>query len=130
MGDFSCASTLLAGAAKRFVHRLVAIGENRFRLLMVEVQEERDRILDMIFLAVAIGTLALLGGIAWTTALVVFLWQYSHVAILLLAGAIYLIAALVLCLKLVAVRRRQQVMSATLEQLRKDQSCLRGNSTN
>jgi uncharacterized membrane protein YqjE len=34
--------------SKRFARRLLTIGEKRFKLLMVEVQEERERLLHAI----------------------------------------------------------------------------------
>jgi len=44
MDDSSGGSQSLSGAAKRFAHRLLAVGANRLQLLLVEAQEERDRI--------------------------------------------------------------------------------------
>jgi len=38
----------LVETSKRFAQRLLAVGENRFQLLMVEVQEERERLLGAI----------------------------------------------------------------------------------
>jgi uncharacterized membrane protein YqjE len=40
----------LAGASKRFARRLSTVGENRFELLVVEVQDERERLLRAILL--------------------------------------------------------------------------------
>jgi uncharacterized membrane protein YqjE len=42
----------------------LAIGENRFELLMVEVQEERERLLHAIVLALGAAALGLLAGMA------------------------------------------------------------------
>jgi len=41
----------LAASSKYFARRLLTIGENRLELLMVEVQEERVRLLRAILLA-------------------------------------------------------------------------------
>ena len=41
----------LVETPKRFARRLLTIGEARFELLMVEVQEERERLLRTILLA-------------------------------------------------------------------------------
>jgi uncharacterized membrane protein YqjE len=126
--DGSSGSTMpLAGAARRFFHRLLAIGENRFQLLVVEVQEERNRLVDMVFLAVATAALGLLGGIAWSAAVVIYFWPTSPVTALLILGASYGVSAVVLCRRLIVLRRRQQTLAATLDQLRKDQSCLNKN---
>ena len=58
-------------ASKRLVRRLLTIGENRFELLMVEAQEERERLLQAIRLALAVAVFGLLAGVALTGAVVV-----------------------------------------------------------
>jgi len=45
----------LAETSKRFARRLLAIGESRFELLMVELQEERERLLHAIVLALGVA---------------------------------------------------------------------------
>ena len=45
----------LAETSKRFVRRLLAIGENRFELWMVEVQEERERLLHALVFALGVA---------------------------------------------------------------------------
>ena len=45
--------------SKRLARRLLAIGENRFELLMVEVQDERERLLHAIVLALGVAALGL-----------------------------------------------------------------------
>src|ERR1035438_1109231 len=45
----------LVETLKRFARRLLIIGENRFELLMVEVQEERERLLRAILLALGVA---------------------------------------------------------------------------
>ena len=40
----------LVEALKRLARRLLTVGENRFEWLMVEVQEERERLLHAILL--------------------------------------------------------------------------------
>jgi len=64
----------LVDTSKRFARRLLAMGENRFELLMVEVQEERERLLRAILLALGVAALGLLAGMALTGAIVVLLW--------------------------------------------------------
>jgi hypothetical protein len=41
--------------SKRFARRILTVAENRFQLLMVEVQEERERLLRAILLALGGG---------------------------------------------------------------------------
>ena len=49
----------LVETSKRFARRLLTIGENRFQLLMVEVQEERERFLRAILLALGVAAFGL-----------------------------------------------------------------------
>jgi hypothetical protein len=51
-----------AAPPKHFVRRLVIIAENRLELLMLEVQEERERLLRAILLALSVATPGLLAG--------------------------------------------------------------------
>ena len=67
----------LAATSKRFARRLLTIGENRLELLMVEVQEERERLLHAILLALGVAAFGLLAGITLTAAIVIWLWAYS-----------------------------------------------------
>src|SRR5512140_3878764 len=83
----------LVATSKRFARRLLTIGENRFELLMVEVQEERERLLQAILLALGVAALGLLGGMALTGAIVVLVWDLSRVAALLVLTGLYGAAA-------------------------------------
>src|SRR3954468_6575511 len=78
---------------KRFARQLLTIGENRLELLMVEVQEERERLLRAILLALGVALFAFLSGIALTIALVVLLWSVSPVGVLLTFTVLYGAAA-------------------------------------
>jgi len=114
----------LAAAAKRFVRRLLIIGENRVELLTVEMQEERERLLQAILLAFGVATFALLAGLTLTAAIVVWLWAYSPVAVLLTLTGLYGGAGVGLGWRLAGLLRDHQTLSASLDQLRKDRVCL------
>ena len=114
----------LVELSKRLARRLLAIGENRFELLMVEVQEERERLLHAIVLALGVAALGLLAGMALTGAIVVLLWELSRVAALLVLTGLYGAAAACLYRRLTRLLRDWQNLPATLDQLRKDRVCL------
>lgn len=114
----------LAGSAKHFARRLLTIGENRMEILAVEVQEERERILHALLLAIGVGACGLLGGMALTASVVVLLWAYSPVAVLLVLTAIYLTAAVCLCNRLTSLLRDWETLPDSLGQLRKDRACV------
>jgi uncharacterized membrane protein YqjE len=114
----------LAAVSKRFARRLLTIGENRLELLTVEVQEERERLLHSILVALGVATFGLLAGLALTAAIVVWLWAYSPVVVLLTLTGIFGGAAVWLYRQLTGRLRDWQTLSATLDQLRKDRACL------
>jgi len=114
----------IATASKHFARRLLTIGENRLELLMVEVQEERERLLYAILLALGVAVFVFLAGVALTVALVVLLWKISPVAVLLVLTSLYAAIALFFYRRFTALQRDWKTLPATLEQFRKDRACL------
>jgi uncharacterized membrane protein YqjE len=119
----------LVETSKRFARRLLTIGENRFQLLMVEVQEERERFLRAILLALGVAAFGLLAGVALTGAIVVLLWELSRVAALLVLTGLYGATAVWLYRRLSLLLHDWQNLPATFDQLRKDRACLEKNLT-
>ncbi|MBC8096456.1 MAG: phage holin family protein [Akkermansiaceae bacterium] len=113
----------LAASPKRFARRLVAIGENRLELFMVEVQEERERLLHAILLSLGAAMFGLLAGITLTAAVVVLVWYYSPVVALLTLTGLYAAGAVSFHHRFTVLLRDWQSFSATLDQLRKDHAC-------
>ncbi|MGB7768258.1 MAG: phage holin family protein [Verrucomicrobiia bacterium] len=114
----------LVETSKRFVRRLFTIGENRLELLIVEVQEERERFRHAFLLALGVAAFGLLAGITLTAAIVVWLWACSPVAVLLALTGLYAAAGIFLYRRLTGLLRDWQTLSASLDQLRKDRACL------
>ena len=114
----------LVETSKRFARRLLIIGENRLELLMVEVQEERERLRHAFLLALGVAAFGLLAGITLTAAIVVGLWAYSPVAVLLTLTGLYAAAGIYFFWRLTGLLRDWQMLSASLDQLRKDRACL------
>ena len=117
----------LAAASKQFARRLLTIGENRLELLTVEVQEERERLLHAILLALGVAAFGLVAVITLTAAIVVLLCAWSPAAVLLTLTGLYGVVAICLYLKLTGLLCDWQTLSATLDQLRKDRACLEKN---
>ena len=117
----------LADASKRLAQRALVICENRLELLMVEVQEERERILHAIWLALGAAAFGLLAGVALTAVVAVAFWQGSPVAALMILTVLYAIAAALLYVRLARLQRDWQTLPTTLDQLRKDRACLEKN---
>ena len=113
----------LAATSKHFVRRLATIGENRLELLAVEMQEERERLLRAFLLALGVAAFGLLGGLTFTAAIVVIFSAWP-VTVLLAFTFIYLVAGVCLYRRLTGLMQNWQMLSASLDQLRKDRECL------
>ncbi len=111
-------------SSRRFARRLLTIGGNRLELLLVEMQEERERCLHAFLLGLGVAALGLLATLTLTAALVVGGWAYSPVAVLLILTVLYGGTGVWLGRRLTARLREWQSLSATLDQLRKDRACL------
>ena len=114
----------LAAKLGRVAHRLLTISENRLELLTVEVQEERERFLRAILLALGAAAFGLLGGLTLTAAVVVLLWAWSPVAVLLGLTMLYVAGGTYFYRRLVRLLHDWQTLPATLDQLRKDRASL------
>jgi uncharacterized membrane protein YqjE len=114
----------LAATSRTFARRLLTIGENRLELLAVEVQEERERLLHALLLALGVATFGLLAALTLTAAIVVLLWAWSPPAVLLLLTFFYGAAVICLYRRLMGVLHNWQTLSASLDQLRKDRAFL------
>ena len=114
----------LASTSKLFARRLVTIGENRLELLTLEVQEERERLLHALLLALGVAVFGLLAGLALTAAIAVLLWAWSPLGAFLVLTVIYGAVGIYLYRRLAGFLRDWQTLPASLEQLRKDRACL------
>jgi uncharacterized membrane protein YqjE len=114
----------LTGVSKRLLQKVLVIGENRFQLLMVELHEERERLLLAIWLGIGTAVFALLGGIAVTIVIAIVLWDHSAVIAVLVLAILYLSIAGLFYLRLARLQKNWQTLTATLDQLKKDRECL------
>jgi uncharacterized membrane protein YqjE len=109
---------------QRLARRLLTIVENRIELLMLEVQEERERLLRVILLALGVAVFGFLAATALTVALVVALWWLSPLSVLLTLAALYCTASLLLYQRFTFLQRNWETLPDTLDQLKKDRACL------
>ncbi len=110
--------------AKRMLHRLLAIGENRIELFLLELQEERERLVKVLLLAVGVMAFGLLAGVALTIAVMLLFWEHSPAVAMLILTLLYGGAAAVLYKRMTALQKDWQTLPGTLDQLRKDRECL------
>jgi len=111
-------------SSKHFAQRLLIMGENRLELLMVEVQEARERLLHALLLALGATAFGFLAIAALTGAIVVLLWHLSPGLVLLVLACLYAVIAAFLFRRLATLRQDWQTLPATLDQFRKDRACL------
>lgn len=109
---------------KYFARQLLVIAENRLELLMVEVQEERERAWRAILLALGVAVFGFLAGAALTVALVVMFWALSPMGVLLTLTVVYSAAAIFLYRHFAILQRNWQTLPATVDQLKKDRVCM------
>ena len=114
----------LADASKRIAQRAFVIFENRLQLLMVEAQEERERILKAMWMAMAGVAFGLLAGVTVVVIVAVAFWNCYPIIALLVLAALYAVGAILFYVKLMQLQRDWQTLPATIDQLRKDRECL------
>ena len=117
----------IIASSKHFARRLVATGENRLELLAVEMQEARVRLLHAIWLALSVAAFGFLALLALNIAIVILLWSYSPVMVLFILSGLYALTTICLYQRLSSQLHNWQMLSATLDQLRKDRECLEKN---
>jgi uncharacterized membrane protein YqjE len=103
---------------------LVDMVETRIELLLVEVQEERERLFPAVVIALGIATFGLLTGVALTFGIVVAFWERSPYLGLIVLAPVYGITTAWLVYRLKRLKTEWHSFSATIEQLRKDCRCL------
>lgn len=110
--------------SKRLVKQLLRIGHGRLELLSVELQEERERLMLALLLALGTAVFGLLAGIVLTALIVLISWEYSPKITLVVLLALYAGAGFSTYLRLKKMQRDGRLFPATMEQLQKDRACL------
>jgi len=114
----------LSQSARHLVRAVLALGQTRLDLLIVEIQEERGRWLTALVLALAGAVFGLLATMVFTFGVVVALWPVSvwlAIAVpLLLHGGLATWCAW----RLLRLVRTWEFLPATLDQLRQDREAL------
>ena len=100
------------------------MGESRMELLLLELQEERERLLRVILMALGAAVFGLLTGVGVTIAVVLFFWESSPLLAVSLLTLFYAASALGLYAGIARLQRDWQTLPGTLEQLKKDLECV------
>jgi uncharacterized membrane protein YqjE len=114
----------LIDASKRVTWRLLSMFHNRVELLMVEIQEERQRALRAVLMAIAAVFLSLLAGMTVTAVIACAAGTHLLTALIIMA-IVYIAGAIFFLLKLARMQRNWDALSDTRDQLQKDRECLK-----
>ena len=107
---------------RRMFDNVVGAFHSRVELIVVELQEERDRVVNILVWSGVLLFLVFMAIVAFSFVLIVALWQYA-VWVGLGLAAIYLIGAAIAA-GVVKKRLKTPLFSETISQLRKDREWL------
>lgn len=113
----------LLATGRRILRLIGSLARSRLELILVELKEERIRVVDALLFAVLGVVCAVMALVLFTFTLVVIFWEHS-VLVLVVLTLLYGAAASAAFLTLRDRLRRWETLSATLEQFKKDLACL------
>ena len=114
----------LAAASKRLAQRAMVICENRLELLLVELQQQGERVLRMVWFTAGAMVFTVLAGVALTFFITLACWNWSPLTALGILIVVYAGITAFLVAQLTQLRRDWKTLPDTLDQLRKDRECL------
>ncbi len=118
----------LLSTLTRMLGTLRDVANNRAELFLVEWREERLRLVELLLLLLAGTVCALMALLMITFAIVAVFWGTHPVLVLTLLTLFYAVMAAMAFGMLRSRLRRWQAFAATLEQIKKDQACLKEKS--
>ncbi|SDO27398.1 Uncharacterized membrane protein YqjE [Halomonas shengliensis] len=107
-------------AGKRLLGSLLATGETRLRLAVLELEEERARLVGLLLLAGLALILLLLGIGVLTTLVIVAFWDSYRLTAIGVSAGVLLGVGLLLCLRVMQLARRRTLLASTLRHLATD----------
>jgi uncharacterized membrane protein YqjE len=114
----------LAAIWKRIAKLVLITGTNRVELLLVELQEERERLVLILLFALGVVVFGLLAGVALIIATAILFWEHCPLVALLVLTAVFLLAGVYCNVRLARLRKDWETLPITFDQLRKDGECL------
>ena len=114
----------ILASLQRLLRTVLSIAQNRLELLLVEVQEERARVIEAFLLTAGVVAFASMTLALITFAVVAVFWENHRVAVLVSLSLLYLVATLVAYWRLQHRLKNWPAFSATLAELKKDKAWL------
>jgi uncharacterized membrane protein YqjE len=114
----------LLEAPRRLGATFLTILHNRLELLVVELQQERIRILEAVLFVAVIATLGFFTLASVATAVIILTWNKFGVDGLFVVGGLALAGTLLVCWRLWVRLKNWAFLPGTLNELKKDLECL------
>lgn len=109
---------------KRVVDGLLATVENRVKLISVELQEEKCRLVEAILLAAGMAAFGIMTLTLITFTLVALFWDSARMTVLVALCVVYLGVTIAMWRALQTRLKGRTAFAGTLDELKKDRSCL------
>jgi uncharacterized membrane protein YqjE len=114
------------GPLRRMLSSIVALWHARLELIGIELAEERERLVAVIFLGLAAGVFAMMALISLTALIAVAFWETYRWQVLAGITVVYLIGALICALKARSGLHGAPIFfQATLHEIEKDRDMFR-----
>jgi uncharacterized membrane protein YqjE len=111
------------GSVRRVLDTVLAILQNRLELMMIELNEEKSRLISVVIWAAALLFLAFMGIVALMLTVVMLLWDHALIVLGSFTG-VFLLGALVSFLMIKKKIKGSIPFSETIAQLKKDRAWL------
>jgi uncharacterized membrane protein YqjE len=111
-------------AAKRLMGSLLVTGETRLRLAVLELEEERARLVTILLLAGLSMVLFMLGIGTLTTLVIVAFWESHRLTAIGVSALVLLVTGLAVAAWVIRLSRRRTLLASTLRHLATDRELL------
>ncbi|MGJ8514395.1 phage holin family protein [Carnimonas bestiolae] len=112
------------GSVRKLFTSLLSAGETRLKLVIVELQEERNRFFSLLITAMVALLMAAFGIGMLVLWVVVYFWDTHRLLAIGSAAGILLVLAIILGLRVKYVASRPTLLRSTLEHLGEDREQL------
>jgi uncharacterized membrane protein YqjE len=118
-------SSGLLGSIERLVTTFIEVVQTRIELASSELEEERERLQEIVMLGLFAAFLIGLGVVLLTVVIVLIFWDTHRMAVLGGFAAFYLVVGAIVALRVWYISRtKSRLFSATLAELEKDKEHL------
>lgn len=113
---------------KRILDTLLATVQNRVELFAVELQEEKSRLVEAMLYAAAVAAFGMMTLTLVTFTVVILFWENGRLPALVGLSVLYLVGTVLAWRSLQSRLKARTAFSGTLDELKKDRTCLGTNN--